>query len=236
MINYRRTCLAVLALLCLEMSVNMGAATAQTQAEIIGKAKVDSISQKTSVSVAIQPFFLLNNAVKIDLELQSANSKFGYIFSIEGYGGSMQEDRYKYTSRDPVYDKLNGIGIGIAQKFRFIDDRPGPYIAYGLTYRYQEIAIETEGFFPYQENGFTYYDYGPLEKNLVISSGLASAVFGYQKVKDNFVYDFYFGIGYKAQLKDTGFDGLREYNQYQYSYAYKGSLMMLGFKMGFQLR
>ncbi|HMI01790.1 MAG TPA: hypothetical protein VK541_04865 [Pedobacter sp.] len=234
---YQRTCLAVLAFLCLEISVNTGTAVAQVQTGKTDKTNTDSIPQKISLSVAVQPFFLLSNAGKIDVELQPAGSKFGYVLTAEVYGGRVKDRSiFSEIEDDAPYDKISGAGIGISQKYRFKDKRSSPYIAYGLTYRYQEIAIETEGFYQYQENGLTYYDYGPIGKNLVISSGLASAVFGYQKIADDFVYDLYFGFGYKAQLKNTDFDDLRQYDKYQYSHAYKGPVMLLGFKIGFQFQ
>jgi hypothetical protein len=228
---YERTCLAVLALLCLEISVNTATAQVQT-----GEAKRDSIPLKTSLSVSVQPFFLLTNAGKIDIELQPAGSKFGYVFTAEVYSGRVKDDDIFRVQEDERFDKIRGAGIGISQKYKFRDKRSSPYIAYGLTYRYQEIAIETEGFYSYQENGFTYYEYGPIGKNLVISSGLANAGVGYQKIALDFLYDVYFGFGYKAQLKNTDFDGHRAYDKYQYSYAYKGAVMQVGFKIGFQFR
>jgi hypothetical protein len=238
MTYYQRTCIAVLAFLCLEISVNTGTATAQVQTTTADTTHTDHTTLKSSVSVAAQPFFLLSNAGKIDVELQQAGSKFGYIFTAEVYGGRIKDrDLFSEMEEDAApSDKISGAGIGISQKYRFKDKRSGPYIAYGLTYRYQEIAIKTEGFYTYQESGLTYYEYGPIGKNLVISSGLASAVFGYQKIADDFVYDLYFGLGYKAQLKNTDFDGLRQYDKYQYSPAYKGPVMLLGFKIGFQFQ
>lgn len=236
MSGYKRTCIAVLAFLCLEISINTGTATAQMQTGNTSKTNTDSIPHKTSLSIAVQPFFLLSNAGKIDVELQQAGSKFGYIFTAEVYGGHTKDrDIFSDMKNDAPSDKISGAGIGISQKYRFKDKRSGPYIAYGLTYRYQEIAIKTEGFYTYQESGLTYYEYGPIGKNLVISSGLASAVFGYQKIADDFLYDLYFGLGYKAQLKNTDFDDLRQYDKYQYSPAYKGPVMLLGFKIGFQI-
>ncbi len=208
----------MLTLLGMELSANRSTVSAQ------------------SVSVAIQPIFILNNAGKIDVELQPAKSRFGYILTAELYGGTIKDKPTFSIDENTPSDKLRGAGIGISQKYKFKDDRSSPYIAYGLTYRYQEIAIETEAFYAYQENGFTYYGYGPVNKNLVISSGMASAVFGYQKLEDDFVYDFYFGAGYKTQFKNTDFDGLRSYDRNQYSYAYKGPLMLVGLKIGFQFR
>jgi hypothetical protein len=232
---YQRTCLAVLALLCLEISINTGTVNAQVT-QTTDTTHADSATPKSSVSVAVQPFFLLTNTGKIDIELQPAGSKFGYVFTAEVYGGRIEDGDIFLIKEDERFDKIRGAGIGISQKYKFRDKRSSPYVAYGLTYRYQEITIDTEGFYPYQEDGLSYYGFGPGKKNLIISSGLANAVLGYQKVAGDFLIDVYFGLGYKAQLNDTDFGGLRNYKRYQYSPAYKGPAMQVGFKIGFQFR
>ncbi|RZK66192.1 MAG: hypothetical protein EOO85_27180 [Pedobacter sp.] len=225
----------MLALLCLELSLNIDSVNGQTQPEVVGRAKVDSLPQQASLSIALQPFFLLNNALKVDVEWQRADSQFGYIFTMESYSGRVEENKYNYSS-DGHNDAMNGFGLGVAQKYRLKSERSGPYVAYGMTYRYLEIAVETQDFYSYQENGLTYYDFGTIKKNNVISSGLFSAVFGYQRVADNFVYDLYLGMAYKAQFKSTDFGAGRTYNQYQYSYAHKGATMLVSLKIGYQFR
>lgn len=236
MINYKKNCLAVLALLCLEISVNIGNASAQENV-IVDTTHLDKAENKKSLSVSLQPLFMLISAGKIDIELQPAGKRHAYIFTAEVYGGRVQDRSNGFDTRsNGDWDKINGAGLGISHKFKFKNERSSPYIAYGLTYRYQEITFETEGFYPYEQDGLTYYEYGSIEKNLVISSGLATTVFGYQKISDDFVYDFYFGFGYKAQLKETDFMGLREYDNSIMNYAYKGFGMVAGLKIGFQFR
>lgn len=189
---------------------------------------MDSITRRPSISVSVQPFFLLTNAGKVDLEVQPLDHKFAYVLSAEFYGGRVQDDF--------IYDRLNGFGIGLLQKYKFKKQLSSPYFAYGAIYRHQEIAIETEGFSPYQDNGLTYYEFGPIKKLLIIDAVLLSTTFGYQKVSNDFVYDFYIGLGYKTPLRDLNFQGYRKYDQYISSYAYKGFGMLVGFKIGYQLQ
>lgn len=231
---YKRICLAALASLCLAMSVNIDTANAQSNV-IVDTAY--STAAKPSVTVALQPFFLLNNAGKIDVELQSAGKKIGYLFTAEVYSGQTKDESDGFDNRSRGdWDKINGIGVGISRKYKFKDERSSPYLTYGLTYRYMEISFETDGFYTYQVDGLTYYDYGKLENNVAISSGLVSATFGYQKIVDDFVYDFYFGFGYKAPLNKPDFKGYREYDQSIINHAYKGVGMLVGFKLGYQFR
>src|SRR5690606_17440523 len=140
--------LTALVLTCLAAFVNAGTARGQSPTkatEATDSAKTDNPVQKNLLSIAIQPFFLLNNAGKIDLELQPALSRSAYIFSAEVYSGRTRDGDTGYKQRNNPWDKIGGAGIGLSRKYWFRETRTGPYGAYGFTYRYQEITIETEG-------------------------------------------------------------------------------------------
>lgn len=234
MISIKKPVLTIAVVIGLSVFAKIGTATGQDQT-----AKPDTTDKdaKSSISLAIQPMFMLNNAGKIDLEWQSGGKKIGYVFTAELYSGRTKDASEGFYNRGTEkWDRISGLGVGISQKYKFKDERSSPYLAYGLTYRYQEISFETEGFFTYEQDGLTYYDYGPIEKNFAVSSGLATAVFGYQKIADDFLYDLYFGFGYKAQFNNTEFDGLRRYNDSIIYHAYKGFGMVAGFKIGYQFR
>ena len=44
---------------------------------------------KNAISVTIQPFYLLKNAAKIDIEFQKSGRNFAYILSPEVYAGNV---------------------------------------------------------------------------------------------------------------------------------------------------
>ncbi|MEJ7560148.1 MAG: hypothetical protein WKF66_17695 [Pedobacter sp.] len=191
---------------------------------------------KTAISVSLQPFFLVNNTLKADLEIQPIGRKFNYVITAELYDGPMlDDDDFSYTSRFPE-DQINGFGLGILQKYKFKNQLSSPYLAYGVTFRHQEVAIETEGFYSTEKDGLMYYDYGDIKKRLINDAILFSATLGYQKVSRNVVYDLYFGFGYKLPLNDTKFGGYRRYEQGITSIAYKGFGMLVGFKLGYQFQ
>lgn len=197
--------------------------------------KTDSIAKKMGISLTVQPFFFAVAAGKLDLELQPLNHKFAYIVTGEFYDGEVQDGEL-FDFKDNAWDKISGFGIGLMQKYKFKEKRSSPYVAYGATYRNQKIAIETEGFYPYQENGLTYYDYGPIEKSLKINSLLIGGTMGYQKISGSFVFDIYAGLGYKTPLGKNNLEGYREYDKDITVYAYKGFGMLLGFKIGMQFQ
>jgi hypothetical protein len=198
---------------------------------------VDSASKtKTGFSVSVQPFFLLNNAIKADLEIQPVGRRFTYVFTAELYDGPILDDDDFNSIARLAEDQINGFGLGILQKYKFKDKLSSPYLAYGVTYRHQEVAIETEGFYSTEKDGLNFYEYGAIKKRLLNDALLLSATLGYQKVAHNVVYDIYFGFGYKAPLRNTDFGGYRRYEQDITSIAYKGFGMLVGFKIGYQFQ
>lgn len=192
----------------------------------------DSSLARTSYSLSFQPLFMIINAGKFDFEWQPAGKKLGYVFTAELYSGRAED--FNDASFYRPSDKISGVGIGASQKIKFYNRRSSPYLAYGLTYRYQEISVEAEGFYEVESDNLNYYEYGPVERKHALSNGLASLVVGYQKAKHDFLWDYYFGFGYKKQFNNTEFGGHREYNKYPYSFAYKGAMMVMGLKLGFR--
>lgn len=193
-------------------------------------------TKKSSISVTVQPFFLLINAAKADLEFQPTGRRFGYVLTPELYTGSIRDDdNFGYLTR-LGNDQLRGFGLGILQKYKFKDQLSSPYVAYGVTYRHQELSIQTNGFYKIEQEGLTYYEYGAIKKRFLIDALLLSATVGYQKIAHNVVYDFYFGVGYKTPLGDIDFEGYRKYNQSSTSIAYRGVTMLIGLKLGYQFQ
>jgi hypothetical protein len=193
-------------------------------------------TNKSSISVSVQPFFLLINAAKADLEFQPNGRRFGYVLTPEFYTGPIQDDdNFGYLTR-LANDQLKGFGLGILQKYKFKDQLSSPYVAYGITYRHQELSIQTNGFYTTEQDGLMYYEYGAIKKRFLIDALLLSATIGYQKIAHYVVYDFYFGVGYKTPLGDIDFEGYRKYNQSTTSIAYKGVGMLVGLKLGYQFQ
>jgi hypothetical protein len=196
---------------------------------------IDSASRsKTAISVSLQPLFMVNNALKADLELQPSGRKFSYVLTAELYDGTIQKDDDFGSSKRLAHDQLNGFGLGILQKYKFKKKLSSPYVAYGATYRHQEVAIETEGYYTTQQDGLTFYEYGAVKKRLLFDGLLLSTTLGYQKVSYNFVCDVYFGIGYKAPFGDADSESHREYDDNMTSLTFKGIGMLVGFKLGYQ--
>lgn len=199
------------------------------------KAQQDSTKASNhTINLLFQPLFIGNKAIKLDLEFQRSQSRFAYVITPELYSGIISDTE---TSKNASEDRINGFGIGIQQKLKFKKEPVSHYFSYGLTYRYNKITYDSEGFIPYQENGLNYYDYGPYKNDMKINSILLSGVLGFQESYwDILLADLYLGFGYK--LPDVKIDnpGVRQYSKYFTSPAYKGVLLLAGIKIGVQIK
>jgi hypothetical protein len=200
-------------------------------------AQQDSI--KTSglgINLLFQPLFIGIQAIKLDLEIQKPKSRFAYVISPEIYSG-MTQDYRSNRRQEPPEDRISGFGIGVHQKLKFKKEPVSHYFAYGLTYRYNKITYESEGFNAYQENGLNYYGYGPSKNDMKINSILVSGVIGFQdSYWDILLTDAYVGFGYKLPGVQINDPGQRQYDRYYMSPAFKGVLILVGVKIGVQIK
>ena len=92
----------------------------------------DSINKMPAISIAVQPFYLVQNIMKVDMELYTSG-RFSYIISPEIYYGKAIDKTGKSSINDIPHDKLRGLGIGAYQKFTFTyKSKNSPYFAYCL--------------------------------------------------------------------------------------------------------
>jgi hypothetical protein len=203
--SYSRVCFLWMTSLCAALLLNSEYVSAQA-------ADTTQTAHKKSISVTFQPFFLLNNAAKFDVELQAAGKKRGIVFTAEVYSGRLKDTEELIDPDYSEWDEIAGAGIGISGKYKFKNQRSSPYVTYGITYRYQEIGYQGQDFYSYEEDGLSYFEYGLIDYKAVVSSALFNTTFGYQKVKDDYMYDLYFGFGYKAPLNEPNFRDIRRYD------------------------
>lgn len=195
-------------------------------------------SSNLAISLTAQPLYVYSNAIKLDLELQKPSSRFSYVISPELYSGKISDSKsgVQNSSKMPL-DRIKGFGLGLHQKLKFKKQLISPYFAYGATYRNQTITYDTEGFVPYEENGLSYFGYGPMEHPIKIQSLLISTVVGVQMLDwDVLLVDAYVGFGYKLADVEMPNPQERHYNKAFYSPAFKGPVMMLGVKIGAQIK
>lgn len=187
------------------------------------------------LSVSVQPLFLFNRGFHFDVELQLPEKKSAFIIAPELYAGSVSDIEFAIMDTDGD-DKVKGYGLGVMHKIKFEKNLSSTYFAYGLQYRNHNIDFEDKGYSQFRRDDLIYYEYGPYSDNLKINSYLVRAIVGQQRVySTNILLDYYVGLGYKEATKTSGHPDARKYNQTFSSYAYRGTVMIMGFKIGLQL-
>src|SRR5687768_12106135 len=88
--------------------------------------KEEPAINKNAISVTIQPFYLLNNAGKIDIEFQKPDRNFAYVLSPEVYAGNVRDAATFESIKSVNKDKINGFGIGFLQKYKKKNQIGGP--------------------------------------------------------------------------------------------------------------
>lgn len=185
-----------------------------------------------NLTASIQPLFAINNALRLDVEINPAKKFPTLIISPEIYSG-YSEDKGSYLE---IKDEISGLGIGISHKVNFKVSRLRPYLTYGFMYRNIAVKYSDEGFIPVFREGLEYYEFGYLSDKLRINSFLVNSCAGFEITKfDRIVIDFYGGIGLKNSSRKSNFPEKRLYSQEQYSLAYSGFLPMAGVKIGYKI-
>jgi hypothetical protein len=182
----------------------------------------------------IQPAFLLNNAVHLDLEGKFKSKYLHFIVSPEIYRGSVS-DRHGEASGQT--DDLRGYGIGLSQKINLREKGTKPYISYGLMYRNLGITYQDEGFIIAPRDGLDFYEFVPYTDKLNINSFLWNSTVGVQITNvEKVIVDLYIGGGLKVSSKKSGQSGKRDYDQEYQDFAYNGSVFLAGIKLGYKIK
>ncbi len=205
------------------------------------KVSYDEIAKSTyPISISFQPVFLLNNALKVDLEMQQKEKASAFIGGLEVYNGKIAllypQSKLEETNNE---DRINGIGLNLAYKLKFqkSEKLTSFYFSPGVTLRNLKLTLKGEGFYTFVQDGVEYYTYGPVEKSYPINSALFYGNLGYHKVwKTTMLLDAYLGFGYKSSTRNNEVELSRNYEKYTYGFNFNGYSAQAGLKFGFQIK
>lgn len=197
------------------------------------------------LSINIVPQYLIISGIRADLEykLTSKISAFG---GIQYYSGTINTSGNETRSGNAMSsnvdqnkranDKLEGSGWNTGIKYYFLKEKDyNYYIGADLTYNKFKITIKEFGYFPYVNDGLTFYEYrlGNIETDSK-QVGYNICV-GATTTFKKFVANGWVGLGYTDTQLSQDFNKYRKYNSYLGQYAYQGLAPYLGFKIGFLL-
>lgn len=199
--------------------------------------ETDSIGPK-KISLSVQPLFLITNAARLDMEIQhrDVNNRNAYLVNFELYAGELNDDGF-LRGGSGYTDKISGFGIGLQQKYKFRAAKNSLYVNYGFIYRHQKLTYQIEDFYPYQQNGLNYFDYGPITKKKNMNTLQLVTTLGYQCIAaQHFLFDMFMGLGYRIPLNKIDFGTSRDYDDTIHTFASEGLGIVAGVKFGFQFK
>ena len=194
-------------------------------------------------AISIEPHYLMNGGLGLNLEtkicpnhwielnltgfhLSHSDRKFSdyYFWSWYGGGHAIPNSDFDYISG------LSGLGIGATYKYYFFRNFR---VNTALSYNWYNVGYEGYEFYPYTEDGLTFYDYKwanihqPFHKlRLHVALGVRST---FERV---FFAEPYVGIGYTYSFYD---ENKRAYDETVFGYGHRGLYVLAGIKLGFNL-
>ena len=140
------------------------------------------------LSVSFQPLFLMNNTLRLDVEMQQKEKASAFIGSLEVINGNTAI-LYKYADDNLIStdgrskDYVSGAGVGLAYKLKLKPNEKltSFYFSPGVTLRTLKITLKGDNYYAYEEDGIKYLTYGKTELKYPINSALVFGNLGYQK-------------------------------------------------------
>lgn len=197
------------------------------------------------------PQYLFTNGLRMDFDMQMSNPKKWLIISpYYFYANENSADVFQLNA-DQQYDTYNnsydtnenlnfmrGFGLGIKQRY-FLGSQnnyAGFYLQYGGTYRYHRIEGDYYDYKEYVEDGTTYMRNDLIPYKININSIMAETCLGYQvELVPYLLLDFYLGFGLKYGNATIPDKVKLNYNRGYLDYAYTGTILVTGFRLGMRL-
>jgi len=196
--------------------------------------KRNSLEGYPKYTIAVQPFHLMNGTLKLDFETQLKSPKNWLQLSISG-SYLPKKDIYRaeyswsnFNSDFNDFTGLNGFGVGAA--YKSIIYSTWLYYSVGASYSHYRVRYAGYGYFPYIEDGLTYYEYYPAQQKQIFNKLSSSVCLGMQSHFSNTLFfDVYIGIGYAHSMYD---ENKRSFEEGMYGFGRRGTFLAGGLRIG----
>ena len=186
---------------------------------------------KWKFAIGLVPQYAIVSGMRLDFDLKIKKNQYLTIAPQMYYN-----ENYKMF----YPDKTDMRGVGLNLNYRFLysktDNPEGPYIGFGLVYKYFDLKYfsETWSENSYLSNTFYTEEYG--ENHTEFNQFGYDLLIGYQGTYDRFFYDLYLGWGFR--LSDFDKDNTDEdyWGETIFDPGYSGFLPTIGFRAGIFLK
>ena len=224
-------------------------------ASYYGNEKIFDISRKEGplpkYTLAVQPLFLSNGGLKIDVERRLNSPDDWLYFSVSSYYRGKYDGRYdgrydrKYdgehdgryygwenfnTNFTPV-NRFHGYGLEMAYKRYF--PRTKAYWSAGLSYTYHNVYYADWVYALFEKDGLIFCEYMETEVKQTFNKLLPNVCVGAMTSLHSRVFlDVYAGIGYSYSFYDKD---KKPFNKSVFEYGYRGIRPLGGIRVGVTL-
>ncbi|MDR2891422.1 MAG: hypothetical protein LBV18_07525 [Alistipes sp.] len=195
--------------------------------------------------VAVSPFKLVDNGLKFDFEVELPRPGHWFGTSITGYIASPRDSDWvwndDYNNHSSGWDDYHSMwGVGTSAVFKNTFHRRGWYYSTGLLVDFFRVKWFESGYFPFEEDGLTFYEWGSGSKTRSYLKPSVQLRFGkHFALGHSAFFDLNAGLAfdysiYRREAGDTdrwgnhdgrfgGFGG----------FAHRGFTFVAGFRLGF---
>ena len=193
-------------------------------------------------AISVEPLYLLNGGLRLNLEKKLSPTDWielnltGYWLPHRdldpNYYGDQHTGGYWISNADfHRISKLSGFGIGATYKyylFSFFMINPS------LSFTRYNVESSVYDFVPYKEDGLNFYEYIWTYKQRPFHRLTSQFTISLRTPSKNpFFLEHYVGFGYAYSFYDKS---TLNYNQTMFGYGYRGYIITLGLKLGFNMR
>lgn len=188
-------------------------------------------------SIGVQPLYLVNSGIRIDLEKRLKNPRHIEQISFIGYLLPKKKEPYTYWEALLVDDsyqvkKLMGAGLALDHKWFPFPKADFIYLSGNLTYHYFDVRYDGYRYISYEEDDMTFYEPRFQEIKQVFNKIGANACFGLQSAPHRpFFVDGYIGVGYSHSFYD---EDKYHINSHMFTVGYRGATFVTGLRVGYR--
>jgi hypothetical protein len=191
--------------------------------------------QEKRYTVAIQPLYLYNNGMRLDFEKRIKDMPAWIQISPLIYRVPKTDSDYNQwlLFSDEEVGSLWGGGLEVNYKY-FFNKQESFYVAGGVSYIYHGIKYYDTRLHPFTEDGLIYQSYERSLCKQQINKWGANAYIGYQLPTRSFLFDMYFGFGYRHSVESD--KQPNRFNNNMFSPGYSGTIVTTGFRIGVKFK
>lgn len=193
-------------------------------------------------SINIHPQFLLISGIKADIEYKLLKN-FHVFGGGQFYTGLTNRNGDKTIKADNgttsdqtkrANDEIAGNGFHLGGKYYFVHTtKEHFYVGAEYSYVKYNFKINDYGYFPYQDDGLTFYEYRLGKYDIDGSQSTSSLYFGATGNEGRFIVNAWFGVSLVNAKTDNKLKEFRNFDKLYWDFAYNGLSPLIGFKIGF---